>query len=385
MTARQKGKRGRRPQRASRWVARSGGARDRSGHRRVRRADRRRRRSRQGGGRGRARGRQIGGHRQQGAARAARVALAALAEKHRVALNFEAAVGGAIPIVKTLREGLAGNSFARIYGILNGTCNYILTRMEQEKLSFADCLQGRAAARLCRGRSDLRRRGPRHRAEARDPGEPRLRHQGRPERGLCRRHLLDHARRSRRRRRARLPRQAARRRGADREGHRAARASDHGAEGQRDRPGDGRHQCGHHRCRRDRADHAGRPRRRRHGDRLGGGRRHRRHRARRAHRAVRPAVGAAHRQPARRRCSATRAATTSAFWRATGRAPPRPSPSGSPSRTSRSNRSCSAIAARGPGRRRSERAGGPVPVILITYATSEDAVRKALAAVKATG
>ena len=50
-------------------------------------------------------------------------------------------MGGAIPIVKTLREGLAGNSFARIYGILNGTCNYILTRMEQEKLSFADCLK----------------------------------------------------------------------------------------------------------------------------------------------------------------------------------------------------------------------------------------------------
>jgi homoserine dehydrogenase len=69
------------------------------------------------------------------------VALAALAEKNRVALNFEAAVGGAIPIVKTLREGLAGNSFVRIYGILNGTCNYILTRMERERLSFAACLK----------------------------------------------------------------------------------------------------------------------------------------------------------------------------------------------------------------------------------------------------
>jgi homoserine dehydrogenase len=67
--------------------------------------------------------------------------LAALAEKHRVALNFEAAVGGAIPIVKTLREGLAGNSVDRIYGILNGTCNYILTRMEQDKMAFADCLK----------------------------------------------------------------------------------------------------------------------------------------------------------------------------------------------------------------------------------------------------
>jgi homoserine dehydrogenase len=68
-------------------------------------------------------------------------ALADLAEKHGVALNFEAAVGGAIPVVKTLREGLAGNSFARVYGILNGTCNYILTRMEQERLSFAECLK----------------------------------------------------------------------------------------------------------------------------------------------------------------------------------------------------------------------------------------------------
>src|SRR5262249_32876375 len=69
------------------------------------------------------------------------VALAAIAESRHVALNFEAAVGGAVPIVKTLREGLAGNSLARIYGILNGTCNYILTRMEQEKLAFAQCLQ----------------------------------------------------------------------------------------------------------------------------------------------------------------------------------------------------------------------------------------------------
>jgi homoserine dehydrogenase len=69
------------------------------------------------------------------------VELSRLAEQHKVALNFEAAVGGAIPIVKTLREGFSGNSFARISGILNGTCNYILTRMERESLSFADCLK----------------------------------------------------------------------------------------------------------------------------------------------------------------------------------------------------------------------------------------------------
>jgi homoserine dehydrogenase len=69
------------------------------------------------------------------------VRLAGVAEKQHVALNFEAAVGGAIPIVKTIREGLAGNSLERIYGILNGTCNYILTRMEQEKMGFAVCLR----------------------------------------------------------------------------------------------------------------------------------------------------------------------------------------------------------------------------------------------------
>ncbi|ABE39725.1 homoserine dehydrogenase [Rhodopseudomonas pseudopalustris] len=67
--------------------------------------------------------------------------LAALAEKHGVALNYEAAVGAAIPVIKTLREGLAGTDIDRIYGILNGTCNYILTRMEQEGLSFDECLK----------------------------------------------------------------------------------------------------------------------------------------------------------------------------------------------------------------------------------------------------
>jgi homoserine dehydrogenase len=67
--------------------------------------------------------------------------LASLAEKHNAALSFEAAVAGGIPIVKTLREGLGGSRIARIYGILNGTCNYILTRMHKERLSFAACLK----------------------------------------------------------------------------------------------------------------------------------------------------------------------------------------------------------------------------------------------------
>ncbi len=66
--------------------------------------------------------------------------LASLAEKNGVALNFEAAVAGGIPVVKTLREGLAANSVRRVYGILNGTCNYILTKMQEEGRAFADVL-----------------------------------------------------------------------------------------------------------------------------------------------------------------------------------------------------------------------------------------------------
>lgn len=53
---------------------------------------------------------------------------------------FEASVGGGIPIIKALREGLVANRFRLIYGILNGTCNYILTRMEAEGLPYAEIL-----------------------------------------------------------------------------------------------------------------------------------------------------------------------------------------------------------------------------------------------------
>jgi homoserine dehydrogenase len=72
--------------------------------------------------------------------------LALLAERNQIALNFEASVAGGIPIVKTLRESLNGDAVTRIYGILNGTCNYILSRMEHDRLAFADCL--REAQRL---------------------------------------------------------------------------------------------------------------------------------------------------------------------------------------------------------------------------------------------
>ncbi|WP_026381060.1 homoserine dehydrogenase [Afifella pfennigii] len=68
------------------------------------------------------------------------VELAAAAEANGAMLSFEAAVGGGIPIVKSLREALAGNRVTKLFGILNGTCNYILTRMESEGLTFEECL-----------------------------------------------------------------------------------------------------------------------------------------------------------------------------------------------------------------------------------------------------
>ncbi len=68
------------------------------------------------------------------------VALAELAERQGVALKFEAAVAGGIPIVKTMRESLLANRIRRVYGILNGTTNYILTRMQREGLPFAEVL-----------------------------------------------------------------------------------------------------------------------------------------------------------------------------------------------------------------------------------------------------
>ncbi|MBT6406742.1 MAG: homoserine dehydrogenase [Rhodospirillaceae bacterium] len=67
-------------------------------------------------------------------------ALANAAEQAGVTLNYEAAVAGGIPVIKSLREGLAGNKLSSVYGILNGTCNYILSRMRNEGLDFAEVL-----------------------------------------------------------------------------------------------------------------------------------------------------------------------------------------------------------------------------------------------------
>ncbi len=66
--------------------------------------------------------------------------LARTAEATNAALKFEAAVAGGIPVIKGLREGAAANEIARVYGILNGTCNFILTAMEEQGRDFADVL-----------------------------------------------------------------------------------------------------------------------------------------------------------------------------------------------------------------------------------------------------
>ncbi|SFK34789.1 homoserine dehydrogenase [Sphingomonas sp. NFR04] len=66
--------------------------------------------------------------------------LAEAAEGAQVALKFEAAVAGGVPVIKGLREGAAANEIARVYGILNGTCNFILSKMEAEGRDFAEIL-----------------------------------------------------------------------------------------------------------------------------------------------------------------------------------------------------------------------------------------------------
>ena len=67
--------------------------------------------------------------------------LSKLAEKNKVNLEFEASVGGGIPILRTIKEGLATNKISKVYGILNGTSNYILSEMESTKNSFDDVLK----------------------------------------------------------------------------------------------------------------------------------------------------------------------------------------------------------------------------------------------------
>ena len=64
--------------------------------------------------------------------------LALLAEEQKVCLSFEAAVAGGIPIIKVIKDSLSANSISKVYGIINGTCNYILTQMEKEGKEYSE-------------------------------------------------------------------------------------------------------------------------------------------------------------------------------------------------------------------------------------------------------
>ena len=195
-----------------------------------------------------------------------------------VALGFEAAVAGGIPILKALREGLGANNILRVYGILNGTCNYILTQMRELGRDFAAVLA--EAQSLGYAEAD-----PSFDIDGIDTAHKlallaavafaqRGRFRRRPRRGHPPRHRARH----RLRRRPRLPHQALGRGAAHRSRARAARSSLHGAADGPDRACRRRVQRGDGRRRLRRTRHARRSRRRRRADRLGGGRRSHRHR-----------------------------------------------------------------------------------------------------------
>ena len=67
--------------------------------------------------------------------------LSKIAENKKVNLEFEASVGGGIPILRTIKEGLSTNVITKVYGILNGTCNYILSEMDRTNDNFKNVLK----------------------------------------------------------------------------------------------------------------------------------------------------------------------------------------------------------------------------------------------------
>jgi homoserine dehydrogenase len=93
-----------------------------------------------------------------------------------VDLMYEAAVAGAIPIIKPLKESLAGDKIRRVVAILNGTTNYILTKMTEEGADYAEVLAEAQALGLRRGRPDRRRRRPRRRQQGGDRRLAGVRH-----------------------------------------------------------------------------------------------------------------------------------------------------------------------------------------------------------------
>ena len=79
--------------------------------------------------------------------------LAKIAEKNKVNLEFEAAVCGGVPIIRSLKEGLIANKISKIFGIFNGTSNYILSSMEKKNKTFEEVLNDAKKTRVCRGKS----------------------------------------------------------------------------------------------------------------------------------------------------------------------------------------------------------------------------------------
>ncbi len=71
------------------------------------------------------------------------------AQRFDVDVNFEASVGGGIPIIRSIKEGLVANRIQSIFGILNGTSNYILSKMTDEGSNFQDVLKEAQAKGLC--------------------------------------------------------------------------------------------------------------------------------------------------------------------------------------------------------------------------------------------
>ena len=153
--------------------------------------------------------RQARGHRQQGAARHAWRGAGARRPRRGVTLAYEAAVAGGIPVIKALREGLAGNRIDRVAGILNGTCNYILTTMREEGRDFAEVLADAQELGYAEADPafDIDGMDAAHKlADSRGAG---LRPAGRFLRRACRRHPPRQRAGHQVRRRARLPDQAA--------------------------------------------------------------------------------------------------------------------------------------------------------------------------------
>ena len=151
------------------------------------------------------------------------------AESAGVDLLFEAAVAGGIPIIRPLRESLVGERITRVMGIVNGTTNYILTRMTEAGASYADALAEAQSLGLRGGRPHRRRRGLRRRRQGRHHRQHRVRRRRHGRRRPPRGHHVDRRGRHRVRSEDGLRDQAPRRRRADRRGRdRRAGAPDDG-------------------------------------------------------------------------------------------------------------------------------------------------------------